>query len=212
MASVSSVSAVRNHPRVQAGGQGQPGAMSRVMDTLSLKGNIDSVTKLGRVANAGYAALKGGEAGVGSAQGVIQALKSFDIGPAFSSLKSLAQGALPFATKAAGVQGALSLLANGYRAVTGKISYAEAGSRVVGDTTSGFVGGASGAVAGAFGVAALGMLGVTGGLLTLGGAALGMVGFFVGERWFKQSNVYRTIKNKTREVLDYGFRPLETKG
>jgi hypothetical protein len=169
---------------------------------------LKSTSAVGRVANAAHTAIKGGAEGLSSGQGLLSALKSFDISGAFSAAKALGTTALSWGTKSAGIQGAMSLVVNGYRAINKQISYAEAGSRVVGDTASGFVGGLAGTAAAAIGTAALGMFGVAGGLLTLGGAAIGVAGFFLGEKMFKESNLYNQLKSKVKSVLDYGFKPL----
>ncbi|MNK52920.1 hypothetical protein D3C87_718660 [compost metagenome] len=174
----------------------------------NLGDNLNSLSSIGRLGNAAHTAIKGGAEGLSSGQGLLSSLKGFDLSGAFSAAKSLGQTALSWGTKSAGIQGAMSLVVNGYRAATKKISVAEAGSRVVGDTASGFVGGVAGTAAAAIGTAALGMIGLSGGLLTLGGAAVGMAGFFLGEKFFKETDLYKKLKSKVKSVLDYGFKPL----
>jgi len=174
----------------------------------NLQDNLNSLSSIGRLGNAAHVAIKGGAEGLSSGQGLLNSLKGFDLSGAFSSAKALGQTALGWGTKSAGIQGAMSLVVNGYRAFTKKISVAEAGSRVVGDTASGFVGGVAGTAAAAIGTAALGMIGLSGGLLTLGGAAVGMAGFFLGEKFFKETDLYKNLKSKVKSVLDYGFKPL----
>lgn len=183
-------------------------AAQGTFDNLNLGDNLNSLSSIGRLGNAAHIAIKGGAEGLSSGQSLLTSLKGFDLSGAFSAGKALSQTALSWGTKSAGIQGAMSLVINGYRAITKKISVAEAGSRVVGDTASGFVGGLAGTAAAAIGTAALGMFGVTGGLLTLGGAAVGMAGFFIGEKFFKETELYRNLKSKVKSVLDYGFKPL----
>ncbi len=214
MASIQSVSSVY---RPQAPSTVMPSASAPqvksvaaqgTFDNLNLGDNLNSLSSIGRLGNAAHIAIKGGAEGLSSGQSLLTSLKGFDLSGAFAAGKALSQTALSWGTKSAGIQGAMSLVINGYRAVTKKISVAEAGSRVVGDTASGFVGGLAGTAAAAIGTAALGMFGVTGGLLTLGGAAVGMAGFFIGEKFFKESDLYRNLKSKVKSVLDYGFKPL----
>ncbi len=174
----------------------------------NLGDNLSSLSSVGRLGNAAHVAIKGGAEGLSSGQGLLTALKGFDLSGAFGAAKALSQTALSWGTKSAGIQGAMSLVLNGYRAITKKISVAEAGSRVVGDTASGFVGGVAGTAAAAIGTAALGMIGLSGGLLTLGGAAVGMAGFFLGEKFFKETDLYKNLKSKVKSILDYGFKPL----
>lgn len=216
MASIQSVTSAYR-PQVSTSVQSIAPVTQAKASTMSVKdyfvsGNLgdslDSLSSIGRIGNAAHIAVKGGAEGLSSGQSLLTALKGFDISGAFGAAKALGKTAMTWGTKSAGIQGAISLVVNGYRAITKKISYAEAGSRVVGDTASGFVGGMAGTAAAALGTAALGLFGVTGGLLTLGGAAIGMVGFFVGEKMFKDSDLYRKIKSKVKSVLDYGFKPL----
>jgi hypothetical protein len=213
MASIQSVSSVY---RPQAPSALKPAASAPQVKSVAAQGmsskdlgdNLNSLSSLGRLGNAAHVAIKGGAEGLSSGQSLLTSLKGFDLSGAFSAGKALSQTALSWGTKSAGIQGAMSLVINGYRAITKKISVAEAGSRVVGDTASGFVGGLAGTAAAALGTAALGMFGVTGGLLTLGGAAVGMAGFFIGEKFFKETDIYRNLKSKVKSVLDYGFKPL----
>lgn len=213
MASIQSVSsAYRPQAPSMAKAASAPQVKSVATQGVSANGNIgdnlNTLSSFGRLGNAAHVAIKGGAEGLGSGQSLLTSLKGFDLSGAFGAAKSLSQTALSWGTKSAGIQGAMSLVVNGYRAATKKISVAEAGSRVVGDTASGFVGGVAGTAAAAIGTAALGMLGISGGLLTLGGAAVGMAGFFIGEKFFKETELYRNLKSKVKSVLDYGFKPL----
>lgn len=183
-------------------------ATQGVSANANLGQKLNNLSSIGRLGNAAHIAIKGGAEGLGSGQSLLNALKGFDLSGAFNAAKSLGQTALGWGTKSAGIQGAMSLVINGYRAFDKQITVPEAGSRIVGDTASGFVGGVSGAAAGALGTAALGMLGLSGGLLTLGGAAIGMAGFFIGEKFFKETEIYRNLKSKVKSVLEYGFKPL----
>ncbi len=214
MASISSLSSAYRPqaPSMAKAGASLPQVKSVAAGGFSANGNfgdsLASLSSVGRLGNAAHTAIKGGAAGLGSGQGLLTALKGFDLSGAFGAAKALSQTALSWGTKSAGIQGAMSLVINGYRAFNKQISVAEAGSRVVGDTASGFVGGLAGTAAAALGTAALGMVGVSGGLLTLGGAAVGMAGFFIGEKFFKESDIYQQLKSKVKSVLDYGFKPL----
>ncbi len=215
MASIQSVSSVY---RPQAPSMVKPAAATTQVKSVAAGGsvsangniqdNLNSLSAIGRLGNAAHVAIKGGAEGLSSGQSLLTSLKGFDLSGAFSAAKSLGTTALNWGTKSAGIQGAMSLVLNGYRAITKKITVAEAGSRVVGDTASGFVGGVAGTAAAAIGTAALGMIGLSGGLLTLGGAAVGMAGFFLGEKFFKESDIYRNLKSKVKSILDYGTKPL----
>lgn len=205
MAAIQSVSSAY---RPQAPTQVKSVGAQGVLNNANVGETLKTSSAVGRVANAAHTVIKGGAEGLGSGQGLLSALKAFDLSGAFGAAKALGTTALNWGTKSAGIQGAMSLVVNGYRAINKQISYAEAGSRVVGDTASGFVGGIAGTAAAAVGTAALGMFGVAGGLLTVGGAAIGIAGFFLGEKMFKESQLYSQIKNKVKSVLDYGFKPL----
>lgn len=169
---------------------------------------INTGTMLGRVGNAVNTATKGGAEALPNVQAGFTALKGFDISGLWNAGMALGKTALSWGEKSAMIQGALSLVGNGYRALTHQESYADAGTNVVMDTTSGMAGGAAGAIAGGLGTMALTALGVAGGPLTIGAAVIGMGGYFLGETFFKNTSIYRKIQDTVSSVMHSAFRPL----
>lgn len=171
-------------------------------------GSFDSATMLGRAAVAASTAMKGGAEALPGVQGVWTALKGMDINAIFSGVQALGKTALTWGVRSAGIQGAISLVANGYRAMTGRDSWGNAGTKVVLDTAGGLVGGAAGAIAGGAGSMVLTMLGVAGGPLTIGAALIGMGGYFLAERAMKSTQLYRTFSQAVSQVMHDAFRPF----
>ncbi|HEY9857245.1 MAG TPA: hypothetical protein V6D05_15985 [Stenomitos sp.] len=171
-------------------------------------GMVDSATMLGRLGNAANTAVKGGQEALPNVQGAWGALKSFDLTKLWSSAQALGKTALTWGTRSALFQGAISLVANGYRSMTGRQSWGDTGTKVVMDTTTGMVGGAAGAVAGGIGTMALTALGVAGGPLTIGAALIGMGGYFLGESFFKSTSIYKRINKTVSTIMHDALRPF----
>lgn len=197
----STVSAAGNAP------QAKQSVLDRYMPT-NARGMVNSATMLGRLGNAANTAVKGGQEALPNVQGVWGALKGFDLTNLWSASKALGKTAMTWGTRSALFQGAVSLVANGYRSLTGRQSWGDTGTNVVMDTTSGMVGGAAGAVAGGIGTMALTALGVAGGPLTIGAALIGMGGYFVAERVFKSTQIYRKIHSTVSTIMHDAFRPF----
>lgn len=175
---------------------------------LGTSGSFDSVTMLGRAAVAANTAVKGGAEALPSVQGVWTALKSMDISGVWNGVQALGKASLSWGVKSAGIQGAISLVANGYRAFSGRESWSQAGTNVVLDSVGGLAGGIGGAIAGGAGSMLLTMLGVAGGPLTIGAALIGMGGYFLAERALKSTRIYRTFANGVSQVMNDAFRPF----
>lgn len=187
--------------------QATHGVLDRFVPT-SRSGMVDSATMLGRLGNAANTAIKGGQEALPNVQGVWGALKGFDLTKLWSGAQALGKTALSWGTRSALFQGAISLVANGYRSLTGRQSWGDTGTKVVMDTTTGMVGGAAGAVAGGIGTMALTALGVAGGPLTLGAALIGMGGYFFAERLFKSTRIYGQINRTVSTIMHDAFRPF----
>lgn len=203
--------ALRRPTTIQAGGGVQAAGKQSVLDKYipaSAGDMINTGSMLGRVGNAANTAVKGGQEALPNVQAGFNALKGFDISGLWTAGKALGKTAMTWGTKSAMVQGAVSLVANGYRAIKGRESWGDAGTNVVVDTASGAVGGAAGAVAGAIGTMALTALGVAGGPLTLGAALIGMGGYFLGERMFKSTSIFHKFKSTVSTIMHDAFRPF----
>lgn len=202
---------VRRQSVAAAGKAPEAQAKVSVLDRFTPSGSSDlvgSATMLGRLGNAANTAVKGGQAALPNVQGFWSALKSFDLNNLWSASQALGKTALTWGTRSALFQGAISLVANGYRSITGRQSWSDTGTKVVMDTTTGMVGGAAGAVAGGIGTMVLTALGVAGGPLTIGAALIGMGGYFFAERLFKSTAIYGTIHRTVSSLMRDAFRPF----
>jgi len=131
----STVTAAGTDPTTQA----QQSVLDRFVPSGS-SGLVDSATMLGRLGNAANTAVKGGQEALPNVQGAWSALKSFDLTQMWSAAQALGKSALTWGTRSALFQGAISLVANGYRSLTGRQSWGDTGTKVVMDTTTGMVG------------------------------------------------------------------------
>jgi|GEM_PF-3560074 hypothetical protein len=195
----------------QPSGQGAGSSLKASIDRFvpqNMGGLVNAGTMIGRVANAANTATKGGAEALPQVQGFVTALKGFDLTGLWTAAQGLGKTALSWGGKSAGIQGALSLVANGYRAITGQESWGDAGTNVVMDTTSGAVGGAAGAIAGGIGTMALTALGVAGGPLTIGAALIGLGGYFLAENLFKRTGIYCKIEQTVSDVMHSAFKPF----
>ncbi len=202
---------VRRQTVSAAGTITEPQAKMSVLDRFVPSGRsglIDSASMVGRLGNAAHTAVKGGAETLPQVQGVWNALKSFDVTNLWSGIQALGKSALTWGTKSALFQGAISLVSNGYRSMTGQQSWGTTGTKVVMDTTTGMVGGIGGAIAGGIGTMALTALGVAGGPLTIGAALVGMGGYFLAERFFKSTSVYKKVQSTVSSIMNDAFRPL----
>ncbi|HEY9722110.1 MAG TPA: hypothetical protein V6D47_08855 [Oscillatoriaceae cyanobacterium] len=163
--------------------------------------NLSLGSSLATLYNSGKTAMDGASQLGGDASQVVNGIKGVSGGDLFNGLEGLAKGAVPLAKRSAIFEGAVSVVTNGYKLATGRENVATFGSNVVGDTLSGAAGGFGGAIAGAIGTAALGALGVSGGLLTLGSIAVGMVGYSLTEKLFRNTNIFHSITNTVHQAL-----------
>lgn len=169
----------------------------------SMGGIINTGSSLGHLYNGVSSALHGGKAAAGDVATIgknVMKLNLFGSGMK-GAVSGLANAALSTAKKSGVFAGAISLVANGYRFVKGQISFATLGARVVGDTASGFAGGAGAAVAGGIATAVLGAVGLTGGLLTIGGVAAGLVGYVMAENALRRTRIFQTVVNTVHSAL-----------
>lgn len=202
---------VRRQTVSAAGTVSEPQAKMSVLDRFIPSGRggmIDSASMLGRLGNVAHTAVKGGQETLPQVQGVWNALKGFDVTNLWSGLQALGKTAMTWGTRSALFQGAISLVSNGYRSMTGQQSWGTTGTKVVMDTTTGMVGGMGGAIAGGIGTMALTALGVAGGPLTIGAALVGMGGYFLAERFFKSTSAYKKIHHTVSSIMNDAFKPL----
>lgn len=178
----------------------------------SLGGMVETGTVLGQIGNAGYAAINGGKAALPDATTIFNDVKGFSFDGLWGAMKGLGTTMVKFGTNAGLIQGGLSLLVNGYRVFDHEISLGEAAGRVAGDTATGFVGGASAAAASGLAMAALPLLGISGGLLTLAGAVVGFGAYFLAEKMFKSSSLYQRIHDSVAGLMGDALQPLATRG
>lgn len=95
----------------------------------------------------------------------------------------------------------ISIGLNGYGVAKGELKVAEAGANVVGDTATAAVGGAAGCAASMLGTWALiGPLG-SGLALNMIGIGLGIGGYLAAEHFFRQSDLYATIREKAHALF-----------
>jgi hypothetical protein len=142
--------------------------------------------------------LTGGK-GVNSAFGQLwRSLKGLHGNGIFAGIKGVVGGMIPYAVNSSLFEGAISAIVNGYYLVTGKESFGQFGGNVVGDTLSGFAGGAGAAVGGAVVMALLPFGGTLGMILTAIG---GVAGYSVAANMFKSSGIYGKIVGTVRGAL-----------
>lgn len=158
-------------------------------------------TSLATLYNSGKTAADGASQLGSDASQVVNGLKGVSGSDLFNGLEGLAKGAMPLAKRSAIFEGAVSAVTNGYGLLTGRENVATFGSNVVGDTLSGAAGGFGGAIAGAIGTAALGAIGLSGGFLTLGSIAIGMVGYALTEKMFRSTGIFHSITNTVHQAL-----------
>lgn len=102
--------------------------------------------------------------------------------------------------------GVISLALNGYKVFKKEQTVSAAGTYVVGDVASAAVGGAAGAVASAIGTPILaGMFGPASILVTLGGIGLGIAGYFVADKFFRNTKLFESIHNGAYNTLSKVF-------
>ncbi|MDB5097775.1 MAG: hypothetical protein JWM80_2196 [Cyanobacteria bacterium RYN_339] len=142
--------------------------------------------------------LTGGK-GVNAAFGQLwRSLKGLHGNGIFAGLKGVVGGMIPYAVNSSLFEGAISAIVNGYYLVTGKESFGQFGGNVVGDTLSGFAGGAGAAVGGAVLMAILPFGGTLGMILTAIG---GVAGYSVAANMFRSSGIYGKIVGTVRGAL-----------
>ncbi len=119
-----------------------------------------------------------------------------------SGLGKILEGAKAGAKNGALFGGVISAVINGFQVLTGKKRLSEGVGTVAADTASGAVAGATGAVASGLVLAAAGAFGLTAGLpLTILGIAGGLLGGFIGDKFFKGTGIYDGIKGLFTKLL-----------
>lgn len=106
------------------------------------------------------------------------------------------------AVKSSVIVGAIiSVATNGYDLMKSRITFAQAGSNVVGDVMGSAVGGLGGAVATSAGTAMLAGVVGTGFGATLLSIGLGIGGFMLADYLFRQTSFFKNVTAKVHEVL-----------
>ncbi len=95
----------------------------------------------------------------------------------------------------------ISVVMNGYDMAKNRITFAQAGSNVVGDVMSSAVGGLGGAVASSMGTAMLAGIVGTGFGATLVSLGLGIGGYMLTDYLFRKTNFFQKVTTKVHEVL-----------
>lgn len=115
-------------------------------------------------------------------------------GAAFGGIMSAVKGSVLF-------NGLLSIGINGYKVFTKQSTISDAGAAVTGDVASAAVGGAAGAVASAAGTAMLGTMGVAGFPLTLITLGLGVGGYFIADKLFRNTAFFQSMTSSVKKLL-----------
>lgn len=173
-------------------------AVTNLSNGLTQGNMIDTGARLAHLYNAGKTGLDGGKVAAKGLTGLVKSLKGLKGNGIFNGVKGIATGALPFAKRSAIFEGAISVVSNGIKLAQGQIRFNEFGARVVGDTSTGFVGGAGAAVAGGL---ALAFLPITGTLGTIVAGIAGIAGYSVASSAFKNSSIYKTLTKTVRNAL-----------
>lgn len=161
-------------------------------DWISTGGNLAHIYNMAKTG------LTGGR-GVNSAFGELwHAIKGLHGNGLFAGIKGVIGGAIPFATNSALFEGAVSAIVNGYYLVTGREGMGTFGGNVVGDTMTGFAGGAGAAVGGAIVMAVLPFGGTLGLILTALG---GVLGYGMAANMLRSTNIYNRITSTVRSAL-----------
>lgn len=174
------------------------GVISSLSTGLTKGNTVDTAAHLAHLYNAGKTGLQGGKVTGSAMSGLVNSVKGLKGNGIFSGLQGVFNGALPFAKRSAIFEGAISVVSNGIKLAQGQIRFNEFGARVVGDTSTGFVGGAGAAVAGGL---ALAFLPITGTLGTIVTGIAGIAGYALASSAFKQSSIYRTLTSTVRNAL-----------
>ena len=154
----------------------------------------DMAAALGREAGA-----PGALAEVNAAFGqFFRALKGLHGNGLFAGLKGVVAGAIPFATRSALFEGAVSVIVNGYYLATGREGIGTFGGNVVGDSLAGLAGGAGAAVGGAIAMAVLPFGGTMGLILT---ALAGVFGYGFASNALRSTSLYNNIVGGVRNAL-----------
>lgn len=136
----------------------------------------------------------GGSSSAGSASQAGSLIKS-GLSKIWDGMKAGAKNGALFSAVISGV-------VNGFQVLTGQKRLSEGVGTVAADTASGAVSGAAGAAVSGLALAAAGAFGLTAGLpLTLIGIGAGLLGAFVGDRFFKGTGVYDGIKGLVTKIF-----------
>lgn len=182
-------------PVYTAASQPRGGGM---VDALTRGDMIDKGHSLAHLYNMAKTGIDGGRA-VNPAFGTLfNALKNLRGNAIFSSLKGIVGATLPFLTRSALFEAAISAVANGVRLFQGRIGFGEFAGRVTGDSMAGLAGGAGAAIGGAV---VLALLPFTGTMATIFAAIGGVAGYSVMAGMFRNSSIYRSVVSTVRSAF-----------
>lgn len=156
---------------------------------------IDTGHSLAHIYNMAKTGIDGGRAVNPAFGSLFNALKNLRGNAIFSSLKGLVGATIPFLTRSALFEAAISAVANGIRLFQGRIGFGEFAGRVTADSLTGLAGGAGAAVGGAI---VLALLPFTGTMATIFAAIGGVAGYSVVAGMFRGSRIYNSIVGTVR--------------
>ena len=169
-----------------------------VVDALSSGDMIDKGHALAHLYNMGKTGIEGGRAVNPAFGSLFRALKNLRGNAIFSSLKGIAGATLPFLTRSALFEAAISAVANGIRLFQGRIGFGEFAGRVTGDSLAGLAGGAGAALGGAV---VLALLPFTGTMATIFAAIGGIAGYSMLAGAFRSSSLYGSVVGTVRRAF-----------
>jgi hypothetical protein len=167
---------------------------------MSLGGGelIDTAHSLAHFYNMAKTGIEGGRAVNPAFGSLFNALKNLRGNAIFSSLKGVVGATLPFLTRSALFEAAISAVANGVKLFQGRIGFGEFAGRVTADSLTGLVGGAGAAVGGAL---VLALLPFSGTMATIFAAIGGVAGYSVFANMVRGSRIYNSVVGTVRGAL-----------
>jgi hypothetical protein len=169
-----------------------------VVDALSNGDMIDKGHALAHLWNMGKTGIDGGRAVNPEFGALFKAAKNLRGNAIFSSLKGIVGATIPFMTRSALFEAAISAVANGVRLFQGRIGFGEFAGRVTADSMTGLAGGAGAAVGGAV---VLALLPFTGAMATIFAAIGGVAGYSIVAGMVRNSSIYNTVVGTVRRAF-----------
>ena len=178
--------------------QSQPQGGGGTMNALMNGDMVDKGQSLAHLWNMAKTGIDGGRAVNPAFGGLWKALTHLRGNAIFSSLKGVVGATLPFLTRSALFEAAISAIGNGIRLMQGRIGFGEFAGRVTGDSMAGLAGGAGAAIGGAV---VLALLPFTGTMATIFAAIGGVAGYSVAAGMFRSSGIYQSVVGTVRRAF-----------